>query len=191
MPSRTARISSAVQLGSASSFSRYAAATDTGAIDPPHSERHSRIAALIRASVMAGRKIVLSVRLHIPCRRGNYSRPSCPERLAGYDEVSIRRPAAFAAIGHKGWAIIMIASETTGVTAPEIDPQDALAAMLDVQRSMAAAGREMATIVRRLRTSSPCTREELQVQLEESTTAIAAYAEQIQYLEKCYRGGGV
>jgi hypothetical protein len=82
----------------------------------------------------------------------------------------------------------MIALEATEIAAPEIEPQDALAAMLDVQRSMTTAAREMATIVRRLMTSS---QDELRLQLEDSTAAIAAYAEQLQFLEKCYRGGEV
>jgi hypothetical protein len=83
----------------------------------------------------------------------------------------------------------MIAFEDTLVVAPQIDPQDALAAMLDVHQSMAASGREVAGIVRRLRSASPHTRDPLQLKLEQSTAAILAYAEQLQFLEKCYRCG--
>jgi hypothetical protein len=73
--------------------------------------------------------------------------------------------------------------------APEIDPLDALAAMLSVRRSMIEVSADLKSLLLDLINSGPQRRRVLCSQLDELTSSLVSYSEQIKYLGHRYRDG--
>jgi hypothetical protein len=73
--------------------------------------------------------------------------------------------------------------------APEIDPLDALAAMLSVRRSMIEVSADLKSLLLGLINSGPQRRAVLCTQLDELTSSLVSYSEQIQFLSHRYRDG--
>jgi len=80
-------------------------------------------------------------------------------------------------------------TEIPSGNALEIEPQDALAAMLEIERCMIRATRKMMELNRRLPYTNVKARPAIQAQLEELIAVIAAYLEQVEYLRERYRAG--
>jgi hypothetical protein len=70
---------------------------------------------------------------------------------------------------------------------PQIEPRDALDAMLDVQWSIVEASHKLSDLVQQAQSSEPINSLALSARLDDVIASLMAFCEQVQFLWQCYR----